>query len=116
MPPTTRSAHLHPTASHDNGHLPVLKHQSVAMTPNGSGVRDIVCVLGVRAATVIDGLKKSPASIQGHDRLLPRGAPAQGDGILWKGEPAAAAARWRLGGKKSEQRWSRAVLGKTGWQ
>jgi transposase-like protein len=44
--------------SHDKGRLPALKQQIVDMTPNGSDVRDIVCVLGVSAATVIDMLKK----------------------------------------------------------
>jgi transposase-like protein len=35
-----------------------VKQQIVDMTLNGSGVRDIVRVLGVSSATVIDGLKK----------------------------------------------------------
>jgi transposase-like protein len=36
-----------------------VKQQSVDMTLNGSGVRDIVRVLGVRSATVIAVLKKT---------------------------------------------------------
>ncbi len=43
---------------HDKGRLPAVKQQIVAMTLNGSGVRDIVRVLGVSSATVIDVLKK----------------------------------------------------------
>jgi len=35
-----------------------VKQQIVDMTLNGSGVRDIVRVLGVSSATVIDVLKK----------------------------------------------------------
>src|SRR5262245_32935624 len=40
------------------GRLPAVKQQIVDMTLNGSGVRDIVRVLGVSSATVIDVLKK----------------------------------------------------------
>jgi transposase-like protein len=43
---------------HDKGRLPAVKQQIVDMTLNGSGVRDIVRVLGVSSATVIDVLKK----------------------------------------------------------
>jgi transposase-like protein len=43
---------------HDKGRLPAVKQQLVDMTLNGSGVRDIVRVLGVSSATVIDVLKK----------------------------------------------------------
>jgi transposase-like protein len=43
---------------HDKGRLPELKQQIVDMTLNGSGVRDIVRVLGISSATVIDTLKK----------------------------------------------------------
>ena len=47
----------------DKGRLPAVKQQIVDMTLNGSGVRDIVRVLGVSSATVIDVLKKkSPRS------------------------------------------------------
>jgi transposase-like protein len=42
----------------DKGRLPAVKQQIVDMTLNGSGVRDIVRVLGVSSATVIDVLKK----------------------------------------------------------
>ena len=44
---------------HDKGRLPAVKQQSIDMTLNGSGVRDIVRVLRVSAATVIDVLKKT---------------------------------------------------------
>jgi transposase-like protein len=48
---------------HDKGRLPAVKQQSVDMTLNGSGVRDIVRVLGISSATVIDVLKtKRPPS------------------------------------------------------
>jgi transposase-like protein len=43
---------------HDKGRLPAVKQQIVDMTLNGSGVRDIVRVLRVSSATVIDVLKK----------------------------------------------------------
>ena len=43
---------------HDKGRLPAVKQQIVDMPLNGSGVRDIVRVLGVSSATVIDVLKK----------------------------------------------------------
>ena len=43
----------------DTGRLPAVKQQIVDMTLNGSGVRDIVRVLGVSSATVIDVLKKN---------------------------------------------------------
>src|SRR4030095_13232777 len=47
----------------DKGRLPAVKQQIVDMTLNGRGVRDIVRVLGVSSATVIDVLKKkSPRS------------------------------------------------------
>ena len=39
--------------SADKGHVPAVKQQIVDMTRNGSGVRDIVRVLGVSSATVI---------------------------------------------------------------
>ena len=42
----------------DKGRLPAVKQQIVDMTLNGSGVRDIVRVLKVSSATVIDVLKK----------------------------------------------------------
>src|SRR3989441_12722962 len=42
----------------DKGRLPAVKQQIVDMTLNGSGVRDIVRVLRVSSATVIDVLKK----------------------------------------------------------
>jgi transposase-like protein len=44
---------------YDKGLLPAVKQQIIDMTLNGSGVRDIVRVLGVSSATVIDVLKKN---------------------------------------------------------
>jgi transposase-like protein len=43
---------------HDQGRLPAVPQQIADMTLNGSGVRDIVRVLGVSAATVIATLNK----------------------------------------------------------
>src|ERR687885_969309 len=43
----------------DKGRLPAVKQQIVDMTLNGSGVRDIVRVLRVSSATVIEVLKKT---------------------------------------------------------
>jgi insertion element IS1 protein InsB len=45
-------------AYQDTGRLPEVKRQFVDLTLNGSGIRDIVRVLGVSSATVIDTLKK----------------------------------------------------------
>jgi insertion element IS1 protein InsB len=45
-------------AYQDKGRLPEVKRQIVDLTLNGSGIRDIVRVLGVSSATVIDTLKK----------------------------------------------------------
>ena len=46
----------------DKGRLPAVKQQIVDMTLHGSGVRDIVRVLGVSSATVLDVLKKKGSS------------------------------------------------------
>ena len=43
----------------DKGRLPAVKQQIIDMTLNGSDVRDIVRVLRVSSATVIDVLKKN---------------------------------------------------------
>jgi transposase-like protein len=45
---------------HDTGRSPEIKRQIVDLTLNGCGVRDIVRVLRVSSATVIDTLKKRP--------------------------------------------------------
>jgi transposase-like protein len=45
--------------SQDQGRLPAVKPQSVDMTLPGSGVRDIVRVVRVSSATVINVLKKT---------------------------------------------------------
>jgi transposase-like protein len=51
-------------AYQDKGRLPEVKRQIVDLTLNGSGIRDIVRVLGVSSATVIDTLKsrRQPSS------------------------------------------------------
>ena len=67
----------------DKGRLPAVKQQIVDMTLNGSGVRDIVRVLGVSSATVIDVLKKKePAVKQMNERLLHTRDPLHVDVIL----------------------------------
>ena len=79
----------------DKGRLPAVKQQIVDMTLNGSGVRDIVRVLGVSSATVIDVLKKkAPAVKQVNERLLPTLAPEQVDIILQKVEQAEMDEMW----------------------
>jgi hypothetical protein len=57
------------------------------MTLNGSGARDIVCVLGVSSATIIDVLKKS-AGHTVNKRLLQTLDPQHMDVILRKLEAA----------------------------
>ena len=67
----------------DKGRLPAVRQQIVDMTLNGSGVRDIVRVLRVSSATVIDVLKKKePAVKQVHERLLHTLDPPQVHVIL----------------------------------
>ena len=67
----------------DKGRLPAVKQQIVDMTLNGSGVRDIVRVLRVSSATVINVLKKKePAVKQVHERLLHTLDPPQVNVIL----------------------------------
>ena len=52
--------------SQEKGRLPAVRQPIVAMPLHGSGVQDIVRVLGVRAATGSDGLKKKrPRSTRG---------------------------------------------------
>jgi len=45
---------------HDTGRLPAIKQRIVDPTLNGCGVRDIVRVLRVSSATVVNPLKKRP--------------------------------------------------------
>ena len=67
----------------DKGRLPAVKQQIIDMTLNGSGVRDIVRVLRVSSATVIDVLKKKePALKQVNERLLHTLDPEHIDVIL----------------------------------
>ena len=76
------------------------------MTLKGRGVRDIVRVLGVSAATVIDVLKKTePAITQVNERLLKRLDPVQLDAILRQVEAAAMEEMWGFVGSTSQQRW-----------
>ena len=91
---------------HDKGRLPAVKQQIVDMTLNGSGVRDIVRVLGVSSATVIKVLKKKePGLTQGNENLLKRLAPEQIDVILSQVEEAEVDEMWSFVGSKSQQRW-----------
>src|SRR6266508_5692804 len=90
----------------DKGRLPVVKQQIIDMTLNGSGVRDIVRVLRVSAATVIDVLKKKePAVKQVNERLLHTLAPPQVDVILRQVDAAEVDEMWSFVGSKSQQRW-----------
>src|SRR5436309_15780674 len=90
----------------DKGRLPAVKQQIVDMTLNGSGVRDIVRVLGVSSATVIDVLKKKePAITQVNERLLKSLDPAQLDIIIRQVEDAEMDEMWSFVGSKRQQRW-----------
>ena len=90
----------------DKGRLPAVRQQIVDMTLNGSGVRDIVRVLRVSSATVIDVLKKKePAVKQVHERLLHTLAPPPVDVILRQVEAAEIDEMWSFVGSKSQQRW-----------
>jgi insertion element IS1 protein InsB len=78
----------------------------VDMTLNGSGVRDIVRVLGVSSATVIDVLKKQePAVKQVNERLLKCLEPDQLNIIIRKVDEAEVDEMWSFVGSKSQQRW-----------
>ena len=88
------------------GRLPAVKQQIVDMTLNGSGVRDIVRVLRVSSATVINVLKKkAPAVKQVNERLLHTLDPPQVNVILRQVEQAEMDEMWSFVGSKSQQRW-----------
>ena len=90
----------------DKGRLPAVKQQIIDMTLNGSGVRDIVRVLRVSSATVIDVLKKKePAVKQVNKRLLHTLDPLHVDVILRQVEKAEMDEMWSFVGSKSQQRW-----------
>ena len=90
----------------DKGRLPAVKQQIIDMTLNGSGVRDIVRVLRVSSATVIDVLKKKePAVKQVNERLLQTLDPLHVDVILRQVEKAELDEMWSFVGSKSQQRW-----------
>ena len=90
----------------DQGRLPAVKQPSVDMTLNGSGVRDIVRVLRVSSATVINVLKKKePAVKQVNARLLRTLDPPQVHVILRQVDEAEVDERWSFVGSKSQQRW-----------
>jgi len=91
---------------HDKGRLPAVKQQIVDMTLNGSGVRDIVRVLGVSSATVIDVLKKKePDLVQVNESLLQSLDMAQVKVIVRKVKDAEIDEMWSFVGKKRQQRW-----------
>src|SRR2546426_7096237 len=82
----------------DKGRRPAVKQPIVDLTLNGRGVRDIVRVLRVSSATVIDGLKKkAPAVQQVNERLRPTLAPPQVDVILRQVDAAKMVERHRRG-------------------
>src|SRR5262245_43437010 len=90
----------------DKGRLPAVKQQIVDMTLNGSGVRDIVRVLGVSSATVIDVLKKKePAITQVNEGLLKRLNPTQLDISIRQVADAEMDEMWSFVGSKRQQRW-----------
>ena len=90
----------------DKGRLPAVRQQIVDMTLNGSGARDIVRVLRVSSATVIDVLKKkAPAVKQVNEKLLHTLAPPHVDVILRQVEAAEMDEMWSFVGSKSQQRW-----------
>ena len=90
----------------DKGRLPAVRQQIVDMTLNGSGVRDIVRVLRVSAATVINVLKrKEPAVKQVHEKLLRTLDPPQVNVIQREVEHAEMDERWSCVGSTSQQRW-----------
>jgi len=90
----------------NKGRLPAVKQQIVDMTLNGSGVRDIVRVLGVSSATVIDVLKKKePAIKQVNAHLLKSLDPAQLDVIIRQVDDAEMDEMWSFVGSKRQQRW-----------
>ncbi len=90
----------------DKGRLPAVKQQIVDMTLNGSGVRDIVRVLRVSSATVINVLKKKePVVKQVNARLLHTLDPEQVDIVLRQVEQAEMDEMWSFVGSKSQQRW-----------
>lgn len=90
----------------DQGRLPAVKQQSVDMTRHGSGVREMVRVLRVSAATVINGLKKkAPTMKQGNARRLRTLAPPPVHSILRQVEHAEMAEMGSFVGSKRQQRW-----------
>ena len=91
---------------HDKGRLPAVKQHIVDMTLHGSGVRDIVRVLRVSSATVIDVLKKkAPAIKPVNARLLDTRDPRHVDVILRPPGQAELDEMWSVVGRKSQQRW-----------
>jgi transposase-like protein len=97
----------------DTGRWPAVKQQIVDMTLNGSGVRDIVRVLGVSSATVIDVLKKKePAVKQVNERLLHTLDPLHVDVILRQVEKAEMDEMWSfVGWIRSLKRFCRRPAG-----
>jgi len=90
----------------DEGCLPAVTQHIVAMTLNGSGVRDIVRALRVSAATVINVRKnKAPAVKQVPARLLRTLDPPPVHVILRQVDEAEVDEMWSFVGRKRQQRW-----------
>jgi insertion element IS1 protein InsB len=90
----------------DQGRLPAVKQPIVDMTLHGSGVRDIVRVLRVSSATVINVLKKKEPTVkQVNARLLRTLDPSQVNVILRQVDEAEMDEMWSFMGSKSQQRW-----------
>src|SRR5678815_1099279 len=90
----------------DKGRLPAVKQQIIDMTLNGSGVRDIVRVLRVSSATVIDVLKKKePAGEEENERVLHTLDSEQVDVLLRQVDGAEMNEMWSFVGSKRQQRW-----------
>ena len=91
---------------HDKGRLPEVKQQIVDMTLNGSGVRDIVRVLGVSSSTVIDVLRQKESDLVSVNESLLRSLDVeQIEVIVRKVEDAEIDEMWSFVGKKRQQRW-----------
>jgi len=88
------------------GRLPEVKHQSVDMSLNASGVRDTARVLPISTDTVLRELRKKEAVLKSVNTALLR--TADPEEILVDIEQAGEAEvdeMWSFVGKKGNQRW-----------